>query len=142
MRVTPRPLFTQRWVDGAKAAPESAMIAEIAIYTYDKTYDVDTDTWDVETTTWYEGKARVQPLRGANLADQRGDDTLIQTFLFSIPVAVQGLPLTTAMDVRVLNGGLNATLTSFDFRITEISDSSNPIEKTFYAQFNSDVRVP
>lgn len=118
------------------------MIAEIGVYTYERAYDVGTDTWEVETTTWYLGKARIQPIRGANEAEQTGDTAPIQTFLFSIPVEFQGLPLTTAMDVHVLDSGLNVTLEEYDFRITEITDSSNPIEKTFYAQFNSDVRVP
>jgi hypothetical protein len=118
------------------------MAAQIAIYTYVREYDALNDVWNVLTTTWYLGKARVQPLRGAMDAEQTGDNAPVQTFLFSIPVAYQSLDLTTAMDVHVLDAGLNTTLEAFDFRITEIADSSNPIEKTFLAQFNPDVRVP
>lgn len=141
LRSKPRPLFTQKFVNGLKRVPESAMAAIIEIFTETKTYDVETDTWTEATTTLYFGEARVQPLRGASEGDQTGDAALIQTFLFSIPIANKSLDLRTDMVGRVVDAPLNPVLLRYQFHITEVTDSSNPVEKTFYAQFNSDVTL-
>lgn len=128
-------LFTQEWVDGLKGVPESGMAAQIKIIIPGE------DTgWDEATNTpitapdvvLYTGKARVQPIRSANQKAVPTNSTSVQTVLFSIPIAVKSLALKLHYQVRVIDSPLNPTLTSYVYVLSEVLDSSNPLEKTFY----------
>jgi len=136
-----RPLFSLEWQARYARQTERAMVAAIAIYEVEKTYDAATDTWTEETTTWYTGKARVQPISSSFRADVPGNDTSVQKTLFSIPVAEIALELRPALLVAVTASPLNTSLLAYSFVLIEVLDSSNPIEKTLYCTSNLETVV-
>lgn len=129
----PMTLFNPAWVEALRGAPESAMSATVLIYdpkTSQRIYDPETDTWtDVQQTIW-SGPARVQPLRSANNKDQPGNETTVQTVLVSIPVDAVIEPFRPGLQLDVLTAPLNPSLTTYQFVLQEIIDSSNPLERT------------
>lgn len=143
MVLNARPLFSLAWQARHAKQVERAMIAEIAIYEVvgEPVYDTETDTWDAETTTWYTGKARVQPISSSFHAYTPGNDTSVQKTLFSIPVAQMALELRPALQTAVTSSPLNTSLLAYAFVISELLDSSNPIEKTFYCTSNLETVV-
>lgn len=128
-------IFTQEWVDGLKHVPESGMAATIRIFVPGKETG-----WDSTTNTpilapdvvIYEDKARVQPIRAASQKAVPTNTTSVQTVLFSIPIENKALDLKMSYQVRVLEAPLNPTLVKFKYVLSELLDSSNPLEKTFY----------
>lgn len=128
-------IFTQEWVDGLKRVPESGMAATIRIFVPGKETG-----WDSTTNTpilapdvvIYEDKARVQPIRAASQKAVPTNTTSLQTVLFSIPIENKALDLKMSYQVRVLEAPLNPTLVKFKYVLSELLDSSNPLEKTFY----------
>jgi len=136
-----RPLFSLAWQARHATQPERAMIAAIAIYEVEKTYNSTTDTWDEEVTTWYTGKARVQPISSATPTSTPGNATSVQKTLFSIPVAQMALELRLKLQTVVTASPLNTSLLAYTFVISEVLDSTNPIEKTFYCTSNLETVV-
>jgi len=138
-----RPLFSLEWQARHARQTERAMIAAIAIYEVvgEPVYDTATDTWTAETTTWYTGRARVQPISSAFQAAASGNSTSVQKTLFSIPIAQIALELRTDLLVAVTASPLNTSLLAYSFVISEVLDSSNPIEKTFYCTSNLETVV-
>lgn len=137
-----RDLFSQTWVDALRGAPESAMVAAVRIYdpnTNNAILDKATNTYINAFTIWYDGIGRVQPLRSANLQNNAGNPTTVQTVLFSIPIANKALDLRPGLQATVLSSPLNPTLTKYQYVISEILDSSNPIEKTFLCTANQEI---
>lgn len=144
------PLFTTEWQSRYAAIVERSMVATIKVYIPGPaTYDPDTDTWSASETVLYgvgtpigsDGRARVQPLRTARRADVPGDDTSVQTFLFSIPVRYNNIDFRPGHQVRVTASPLNTLLLKYEFVVSEVPDSSNPIERTFYCTMNQEVVV-
>lgn len=132
-------LFTDKWVNGLKAAPESGMAGEIEIFSYTVTYANFVPT-QVDTILW-SGKARVQPLRTANQKSVPGDDSKVQQVLVSIPVDAIDVELRSDKHfVRVTKAPLNPTLAGFKYAVREVMDSSNPIEKTFITEVITSVK--
>lgn len=128
-------IFTQEWVDGLSGIPEKGMAAKIRIFVPGKETG-----WDPTTNTpilapdvvIYEDKARVQPIRAASQKAVPTNTTSVQTVLFSIPIENKALDLKMSYQVRVLEAPLNPTLVKFKYVLSELLDSSNPLEKTFY----------
>jgi len=140
-----RPLFTQKWVDGLRASAESAMVAEVSIYTVvgEPQYDPDTDSWTAETTTYYSGKARVQPIRSVLTAEAPGNTSTVQGVRIQIPISAFADDFRPGMQVAVTSSPLNATLTEFEYHLSGVVDSSNPFERTLEAKVNQEtVRSP
>jgi len=133
-----RPLFSLEWQARHAKQVERAMVAEIAIYEVvgEPVYNTVTDTWSATTTTWYIGKARVQPISSSFRAEVPGNDTSVQKTLFSIPVAQIALELRPALLVSVTASPLNTSLLAYSFVLSEVLDSSNPLEKTLYCTSN------
>lgn len=137
-------IFTQEWVDGLSHIPESGMAAEIEIVVpgQDTGWDETTNTpITTPDTVLYTGKARVQPIRSANQKAVPTNSTSVQTVLFSIPVEFQSLALKLFYQVRVLEAPLNPTLTAYKYVLSEVLDSSNPLEKTFYCTVDLEKQV-
>jgi hypothetical protein len=137
-----RPLFTQAWVDGLKAAAESAMVAEIAIYETigEPSYNPVTDTWSQTTQTYYLGKARVQPIRSVLMAEAPGNTSTVQGIRFQIPIDAFADDLRPGMLVDVTDSPLNTTLLEFEYVLNGVIDSSNPFERTLEAKVNQETQ--
>lgn len=142
IRSNPRGLFSQAWVDNLKSVPELGMKATILLYNPNvsqSVYDPETDTWVDVTQTLYTGKARVQPLRSANRTGQGGNETTVQTVLLSIPIdEARDIDIRPELQVEVLTSPLNPSLLGYQFVVTEIMDSSNPLERTFMCTVNQE----
>lgn len=121
------------WQSHLSPSTHRAYNAEIEIvYTNisdDATFNPDTGDYeysDIETVV-YSGPARIQPLRTAS---DRGQ-TSVQTVLFSI--ADLSVNVLRKYRVRVISCAENVNLSRYKFVVSEITDSSNPLERTFYA---------
>lgn len=129
-----RKLFTTQWRDALKGVPELAMAAQIQFYLPDPTptYNPTTGQYDTTPTVVWSGMARVQPLRSANSTTNNANDTTVQTVLVSIPIlAGLDFDLRPKHRAKVLSAPLNPLLTKFLYVTQEVTDSSNPIERTF-----------
>lgn len=134
------PLFSLAWQQKYAPVVARTMVAEIVVYEEgDKEYNVDTDTWSIPTTTILTSIARVQPIRSAYRLDVPGNDTSAVTVLFSVPLT--DADLRPGQQCRVTSSPLNETLLSYQFVVSEVPDSSNPIERTFYCTLNQEVVV-
>jgi hypothetical protein len=128
-----RTLFSPAWQEALRGAPESAMDATVLIYSTNSStevYDADTDTWTRVPTNVYSGKARVQPLRNANDIAQPGNETTLQSVLVSLPISANVSNFRPGLRLDVLTAPLNPSLLTYQFVLTDIVDSSNPIERT------------
>jgi hypothetical protein len=145
LRVQAKPgdLFTAAWVGAVKSVPERGMAASIRLYELsgEPVYNPTTDEWSTPETTLYSGKARVQPLRSANLKKVAGNETTTITYLFSVPIENAGLDIRTGQQVEVTDSPLNPSLETYLFVVSEIADSSNPVERTFMAVVNQETEA-
>lgn len=136
--VTPD-IFTPEW--RARYAPqvERAMPATGEIVAPGTSvYDPDTDTWTEGYTELYYGKMRVQPLRSSSRRTAPGNTTEVLTYLISIPYPETETNFRPGNIVRVTESELNPALTTYEFVVSEIGDSSNPLEKTLMAVINQE----
>lgn len=128
-------LFSQAWVDENKDVPESAMNCAITITRITGTgaWDPVTGTVSSTTTTVLTTKARIQPLRSAVPKEVPGNDTFTQVMLVSYPVTK-----TAAVNVgdilKVTASPLNADLLRYNFRVKELMDSGNILERTIQCE--------
>ena len=128
-------LFSQAWVDENKDVPESAMNCAITITRITGTgaWDPVTGTVTSTTTTVLTTKARIQPLRSAVPKEVPGNDTFTQVMLVSYPVTK-----TAAVNVgdilKVTASPLNADLLRYNFRVKELMDSGNILERTIQCE--------
>lgn len=134
-------LFTPQWQAGLKGIPEQAMVAQVEIIDPrlgEGEYDPVTNTWVGGPVTLYTGKARVQPLRSASRAPVPGASTTTQTVLISLPVETLSIPFEVSHVLKVIDGGLNPDLVRYQYRIKELMDSSNPIERTIMCEVDQE----
>lgn len=139
-----RDLFSEAWVQALRGAPESAMSAAVRVFdpkSHTAVYDAAENDYTVDLVSIYQGKARVQPLRSAGQVSDPINPTTVQAVLVSIPIANKALDLRTGLQMFVLASPLNPTLVNYKYVISEIMDSSNPIEKTFLCTVNQELRV-
>jgi len=131
--VSRAPLFSIAWQDKYRSVPERGMICEVVVYSVDsQTYDLEDDLWTETTTTYIADKARVQPLRNANETPVPGNATSLQTVLVSVPLTNNAVSLEPGLQMRVLVSPLNPRLLDAVYVVSQIMDSSNPLEVTFY----------
>jgi hypothetical protein len=144
LKTNARTLFSPAWQEALRGAPESAMDATVLIFANNanEVYDPDTDTWTNVVTTLYSGKARVQPMRNVNNVNQIGNATTVQAVLVSIPVNTETLNLRPGHRLNVLTSRLNPSLLTFQFVLTDIMDSSNPIERTLMFTVDQETTNP
>lgn len=131
----PTQIFTQDWVDSLSHIPEIGMVATIKIIQPNRQssdYDFDTNSYSDTSQVIYNGKARVQPVRSSGKRKIMASDSSIQNYLFSIPVINNNIDLRVKHQVFVTEAELNPTLLNYVFTISEIGDSSNILERTFY----------
>lgn len=140
---TRKTIFTQGWVDGLRHVPESGMICTVVI----TDPDIEDLVLDMETGQYTGGeptvilgpiKARIQPLRSAVPRDRAGDDARVQTVLVSMPVETLSVPLTSAYRLKVTVSPLNPDLLRYEYRIRELLDSGNPLERTILCDVNQE----
>lgn len=137
-----RDLFSPAWVEALRGAPESAMDAVVRVYdpnTANAILDKTTNTYSNNFTVVYDGIARLQPLRSVTQQNNAGNPTTVQTVLFSIPIAYKTLQLRPGLQATVLSSELNPSLVNYQYVISEIIDSSNPIEKTFLCTVDQEI---
>jgi hypothetical protein len=139
-----RTLFSPAWQEALRGAPESAMVATVLIFanSTNEVYDPDTDTWTNVVTPLYSGKARVQPMRNANNINQIGNATTVQAILVSVPVSAETLNLRPGHRLNVLTSPLNPALLTYQFVLSDITDSSNPIERTLMFTVDQETANP
>lgn len=131
--------FTQEWVELHRQVPESAMIGRVQVFDpklSESVYDPITNDYTDVKAIIVEDKARIQPIRSASLKPSQGNDTSVQTVLFSIPIAHKALALKPWYQVNILASPLNPSLVGVTCVLNEVLDSSNPIERTFYGTYD------
>ena len=135
-----RPIFSDKWVDRLKGAPESAMIATVSIYYPDdvtatlvgKKYET------VINYTKQDVKARVQPVRAPVQKFISTGGTDIQNVRISMPID-ERVEMRPQMRVVVTSSPLNPKLTGFVYIAKEVMDSSNPLEWTIECEVDTEV---
>lgn len=142
LRAVYPPLFSATWRDAIKGSVELTQIATVRIVNPNisgSVYDADTDTWTDSDQEVYVGKARVQPLRTAAQTYNPGDVTQVQVYLFSLPIAeTEGIDFRPDFEATVTVSPLNPALLTYRFVLTEIGDSSNPVERTLLFKSNQE----
>ena len=145
LRSTYPALFNPEWVAELKTSPELTQIATVTIVdpnSSERAYNTILDTWTTTETVIYTGPARVQPLRATSPREVRGNETGIQTFLFSLPIdATAAVAFRTGYLATVTASPLNADLLRYQFVLTETPDSSNPFERTLIFTVNLETVV-
>ena len=128
-------LFSQEWVDENKDVPESAMNCAITITRITGTgaWDPVTGTVTSTTTTVLTTKARIQPLRSSVPKEVPGNDTFTQVMLVSYPVT-KTATVKVGDILKVTASPLNADLLRYDFRVKELMDSGNILERTIQCE--------
>lgn len=137
----PGDLFSSAWVDSVRTAPESAMAALILITDPNVSgaiYDPEIDHWTQVVETLYTGKARVQPIGAVRHSGMRGNDSDIQFVRISIPISTATVDFRPGQQVEILSCALNPSLISYKLYISEIVDSSNPVERTLMTTVNQE----
>lgn len=106
----------------------------------DSVWDYDTSSWvDEPLVLLYDGKCRVQPIRGTSSVNQNSNDSTVQSVLISIPIGVgKTLDLRPKHRARVTSAPLNPTVTKYVYVMQEVVDSSNPLERTFVFRVNQE----
>lgn len=123
-------VFTQGWVDKLSKTPERFMPATVQF--------LDPVTRTVILTS----KARVQPVRTAVPHDNDATDTMTQVVLVSIPIGVgKTLDLRPMHRAAITSSPLMPVLTNFLYVVSEVLDSANAIERTFYFTVDLEVKV-
>lgn len=135
-----RPPFTAAWAAPLIAEAVVFMPATIRISRPDKLgeWNPDTDeTAVIPGTVLFEGNARVQPLRTATPINTSGNDTLIQSFIISIPATEEVLAIDFKVGdkVKVLTAQ-NISLFAYDYGLRETTDAATIVERTLYAGMN------
>lgn len=140
LSTTPRPLFSQKWVDGLAPVPESAMAGRIRIYdpsTSEATYNPVTNTYESNPVVVYEGKARLQPLRTAGFINNNANDSINQALEVQIPIGTtKSSDFRPKLRLKILESPLNPSLLGFMGALREVLDSSNPFERTLVFDVN------
>ena len=128
-------LFSQEWVDENKGVPESGMNCAITITRITGTgaWDPVTGTVTSTTTTVLTTKARIQPLRSSVPKEVPGNDTFTQVMLVSYPVT-KTATVKVGDILKVTESPLNADLLRYDFRVKELLDSGNILERTIQCE--------
>ena len=139
-----RPMNTV-WQAHLAPSTKRAYNAEIEVWYTPLTGDEDVaPTFDPETGDYtypeehadeilYTGMARVQPVRTAT--EKVG--TQIQPLLISVDQL--DLDIRPKHMVRVIACAENTVLTAYKYVVTEVTDSSNLIERTFYVKQDAEV---
>lgn len=131
MLVRNRNLFTSRWQSGLVSGQVAAQPATVKVFTRSTTYVSNLPV--VVETSLYNGEARVQPVRTPRRNPEVGDTREDQTVRFQLKLNSLEFSADT-MYVRVLTCPLNPALVNGEvYVLREVTDSSNPIERTFEA---------
>jgi hypothetical protein len=142
-----RPLFTQRWQDGLAPAMRSAMTATLRLFRVGTpVYIPETNSYTDASVALYGGTegapGRVQPLRSSRFEPAPMDASYWQTVLISVPIQdVQAVDFRPGDQARVLESPLNFAIEDYQYVVTEIIDSSNPLERTLLCSVSLEVAV-
>ncbi len=131
MLVRNREVFNAKWQSGLVPGQVAAQSATVKVFTRAVTYTNNLPV--VVETQLYSGTARVQPVRTPRRNPEVGDTREDQVVRFQLKLNSLELSADT-MYVRVLTCPLNPALANGDvYALREVTDSSNPIERTFEA---------
>lgn len=129
--------FSDNWQAQLKGTQELWHNCAINIYKEVRgKFDPETGETPVTEILVYSGKARVQPVRASRDANVVDDRTTQQVARFQI--SDTSINLTPDMWVKVTSEGLNPSLTRYRFKLREIVDSGNLIERTFEAVMDNE----
>ena len=105
------------------------------------TFNVETGKYEYSTPVVdiYNGTARVQPRRAASSKNNNSSDTTVQAVQFQIPYKDGVLDIRPNQRVRVISCARNKVLETYEYVVSEVVDSSNPIEITFWANVDQEV---
>ena len=131
MLVRNREVFTSRWQSGLVPGQVAAQSVTVKVFTRTVTYVNNLPV--VVETSLYNGEARVQPVRTPRRNPEVGDTREDQMVRFQLKLNSLEFSADT-LSVRVLTCPLNPALANGDvYALREVTDSSNPIERTFEA---------
>lgn len=135
-------MFNGVWTGYLTPVVRQSYTAEIEVFytniTGDNKPTLDATTWkysypENSEVILFSGLARVQPIRAATAKV----GTYLQTWLFSVDDL--SLDVRPKHKVRVVSCANNTVLPGYKFVVTETGDSSNLVERTFYAQQDTEV---
>lgn len=121
-------LFTAKWQSGLVPGQLAAQACTVKVFTQTEVYANNTAT--VTEAQIFSGSARVQPVRIPRRNAETGDVAVDQTIRIQIPLGVYAV-VPDKTRCRVLTAPLNADLVNKVFILTEVTDSGNPVERTF-----------
>ena len=135
--------FNTAWVESLRGAVERWFTATIVIYTTDigdLEYDTKTGTYEPASTPVpvFEGKARVQPIRTARALSNNAADTVVRSV--RVQIADTALKLGVNFRMKVLESELSPSMQNFNYTIYDVLESTNPFERTFEAQVDTEAR--
>lgn len=142
-----RPVFTLRWQAGMAATMRAVMPATLRIFRPGApVYNPATNTYSDVSTALYGGTegapGRVQPLRSSRFEPAAMDSSYWQTVLLSVPIQdVQSVDFRVGDQARVLESPLNFSIEDYQYVVTEIIDSSNPLERTLLCSVSLEAAV-
>lgn len=129
--VRDRDLFTSRWQSGLVPGQIAAQSATVKVFTRSTSYVNNLPV--VVETQLYQGDARVQPVRTPRRNPEVGDTREDQMVRFQLTLNSLDFSADT-MYARVISCPLNPALVNGDvYSLREVTDSSNPVERTFEA---------
>lgn len=131
-------VVNDNWVAAARVSAESMMVATGTIY--------DPNT---ATTTWVDGtgqvtsptvlgtgKMRIQPLRSSTAPEGKR----VQAVQVSVPLDFLSVPARVGFTLTVTDSPFNPDLETYVYTCVEVSDSSNPVERTLIFSVNHGLR--
>lgn len=142
MALSVKPLWSDEFVAGLQPSAQLLMLGEIKVT--EENFD-DPDAFEPTVTTLYEGKARIQPMRGPLQANAAGELTTLQGVRIQVPLGVgageganfKPWEIATNQWVEVTKSPHNPELMNYVYRVHEIVDSSNPVERTFETRMDN-----
>lgn len=126
-------MFSTAWQSQLQSSqtPFQNCVIQLLVYA-EGGWNSTTNTYDPVTETLiFEGRARIQPVRSPRRENVTDNRTHTQVVRFQ--VADTTADVRPDMWVRVTDGGLNPNLPNQEYKVTEIHDSGNLIERTFEA---------
>jgi hypothetical protein len=138
-----RPVFTERWQAGMAETMRAVMPATLRLFRVGTpVYNPATNTYSDASTTLYTGVGRVQPLRSARYEPAPMDSAYWQSVLLSVPIEdVKTVDFRVGDQARVTACVLNPMILEYQYIVTEIIDSSNPLERTLLCSVSLDAEV-
>ena len=152
MALNSRSSIDPRWVYHNRNVGYGLQLADITIFSSNassKVYDAATNTWSGDNNIIWVGKARIQSVSNStstNLVDSNYNPTTVQHLQFQISegrnkvTGVTAIPDLRPGDKVIVNDNpVDAQMTKFVFVISNMLQNSNPWERTFVCNVDTEL---